>query len=116
VKTISVQELFALSQQRPVELVDVRTLEEYRDVRAWIARHVPMDAIDPHELMQSRTLSTDEPMYFICEMGGRSGRTCLALMAAGYPNVVNVLGGTEAWVEAGFPAEHGDNTKPPRQR
>ena len=103
VKSITVQELYALSQKRPVELVDVRTPEEYREVRAAIARHVPMDTIDPHELMQTRTLAADEPMYFICEMGGRSGRTCMAMMAAGYANVVNVAGGTDAWIEAGLP-------------
>ncbi len=107
VKTITVRELYALSEQRPVELVDVRTPEEYREVRAAIARHVPMDTIDPHELMHSRQLSADEPIYFICQMGGRSGRVCLALEAAGHPNVVNVEGGTEAWEEAGLPVERG---------
>ena len=106
-KSITVQELHALSNKGPVELVDVRTLEEFREVRAAIARHVPMDAIDPHELMRSRQLSADEPIYFICHLGGRSGRVCLAMMAAGFPNVVNVEGGTEAWEAAGLPAEKG---------
>jgi rhodanese-related sulfurtransferase len=103
VKTITVQELYALSQKRPVELVDVRTPEEFRAVRAAIARHVPMDSIDSHALMQTRTLSADEPIYFICQMGGRSATTCLAMMAAGHANVVNVEGGTDAWIEAGLP-------------
>jgi rhodanese-related sulfurtransferase len=106
-KSITVQQLHALSGERPVELVDVRTHEEFREVRAAIARHVPMDTIEPHELMRGRQLPADEPMYFICHMGGRSGRVCLAMMAAGYPNVVNVDGGTEAWDEAGLPAEKG---------
>ena len=52
-------------------------------------------------------LSADEPIYFICHLGGRSGRVCLAIMAAGYPNVVNVVGGTEAWEAAGLPVESG---------
>ena len=107
VKTITVRELFARSQQTPIELVDVRTLEEVREVRTPLARHVPLHAIEPHELMRARTRPADEPIYFICHLGGRSGRTCEALIAAGYPNVVNVLGGMEAWESAGLPVEHG---------
>jgi rhodanese-related sulfurtransferase len=106
-KVISVRELFALSQKSPIELVDVRTLEEVREVRTPLARHVPMHTIEPHELMQSRSLPADEPLYFICHLGGRSGRTCEALIAEGYSNVVNVLGGMEAWEAAGLPVEHG---------
>lgn len=106
-KTISVQELHELSKTKPIEVIDVRTSEEFRDVRAAIARHVPMDAIDPHELMRTRQLTAEEPMYFICHLGGRSGRTCQAMMEAGHPNVVNVEGGTEAWQEANFPTKSG---------
>jgi rhodanese-related sulfurtransferase len=107
IKTITAQELHELSQQGPVELIDVRTPEEFREVRAAIARSVPMDTIDPRSLAQSRTGNDEEPLYFICHLGGRSGRVCAALMAAGYQNVVNVIGGTEAWEEAGLPVERG---------
>lgn len=107
IASITVQELFALQQQRPVEIVDVRTAEEFRDVRAEGVRHVPMDALDPHELINSRTLDPDAPLYFICHLGGRSAHVCLAMKAAGYKNVVNVTGGTEAWEEAGLPVERG---------
>jgi rhodanese-related sulfurtransferase len=107
IRTITVRELFALSQQAPIELIDVRTLEEVREVRTPLARHVPMHTIEPHELMRTRTRPADEPIYFICHLGGRSGRTCEALISAGYANVVNVLGGMEAWEAAGLPVEHG---------
>jgi rhodanese-related sulfurtransferase len=106
-KTISVDELYMLYLKQPIELIDVRTPEEFRDGRASMARLVRMDTIDPHQLMQSREQAAEEPLYVICQMGGRSGRVCMALEAAGYPNVVNVEGGTEAWLAAGFPAEIG---------
>lgn len=106
-KSITVQELYALSQRQRVEIVDVRTPEEFREVRAQGVRLVPMDEIAPRELMQSRTLVADEPLYFICHLGGRSAHVCLAMMAAGYSNVVNVTGGTEAWEQAGLPVERG---------
>jgi rhodanese-related sulfurtransferase len=107
IRTITVRELHQLSRQRPVDLIDVRTPEEFREVRATTARNMPMDAIDLASLSQSRVGKEDEPLYFICHLGGRSGRVCAALMAAGYPNVVNVVGGTEAWEEAGLPIERG---------
>lgn len=107
VPSITVQELYALSQRQPVEIIDVRTPEEFREVRAEGVRHVPMDQLDPQHLLQSRTLAADQPLYFICHLGGRSARVCIAMTAAGYPNVVNVAGGTEAWELAGLPVEHG---------
>ena len=105
--SITVRELYALSQRQPIELIDVRTLEEFREVRTPLARHVPMDTIDPQDLMKTRPLPPDEPLYFICHLGGRSGRVCEALIAAGYSNVVNVTGGMEAWEAAGLPVERG---------
>jgi rhodanese-related sulfurtransferase len=104
-KTITVHELHELSQTQTVELIDVRTPEEFRSGRASMAKHVPMDRIDPHQLMQTRELADTEPIFFICHLGGRSAHVCDAMTAAGYPNVVNVEGGTEAWLAAGFPAE-----------
>jgi rhodanese-related sulfurtransferase len=106
-KTITVQELYAQNQQRPVALVDVRTPEEFRTVRIADSRLVPMDTLDPLTMMEDQQLPADEPVYFICHVGGRSARTCLALMATGHPNVVNVLGGMEAWELAGLPVERG---------
>jgi len=106
-KTITVQDLHELSRTQPVELIDVRTPEEFREFRTPLARHAPMDSIDPHQLVKNRTGAADAPMYFICHLGGRSARTCMALTTAGYPNVVNVEGGMEAWEAAGLPVERG---------
>jgi rhodanese-related sulfurtransferase len=103
IQSISVKELHELSQKQPVELIDVRTPEEFREVRAAIARSVPMDTIIIHELLRNRTGTVDAPLFFICQMGGRSGRVCEAFSAAGYKNVINVVGGTDAWIAAGLP-------------
>jgi rhodanese-related sulfurtransferase len=107
VKTISCQELHRASLSGPIELIDVRTREEFNDVRAVAARNVPLDTLNPTSLMQSRIASEDEPLYFICAVGGRSAYACEAMMAAGYENVVNVEGGTQAWYLAGLPIVQG---------
>ncbi len=107
VPTITVRELHSLRERQAVELVDVRTPDEFRDVRATEARLIPLNTLEPHELMRSRTLAPEDPVYFICHLGGRSEWACLAMMAAGYSNVVNVVGGTEAWEAAGLPVASG---------
>lgn len=103
VRIISCQQLFDLSRHKSVELIDVRSLEEFAEVRASLARNVPIDALDPQALLSGRSASADEPLYFICKMGGRSEMACHLLRAAGFTNVVNVEGGTDAWVAAGLP-------------
>jgi rhodanese-related sulfurtransferase len=107
IKTIGCHELYGASLSGPIDLIDVRTLEEFNEIRATGARHVPLDTLDPAAIIRSRSTSPDEPLYFICAVGGRSAWACELMMAAGYQNVVNVEGGTQAWYLAGLPVEHG---------
>jgi rhodanese-related sulfurtransferase len=105
IRTIGVRELDQLRRIRSIEVIDVRTPEEYFAVRAAGARNVPLDALDPHSIAAART--SDEPIYFICEVGGRSAYACAIMIAAGYCDVINVEGGTKAWAAAGLPIEQG---------
>jgi rhodanese-related sulfurtransferase len=107
VKSIGCPELWNIIQREPVEIIDVRTPEEFRQVRAAAAQSVPLDTLDPHAVMRDRAGSPDEPLYFICQLGGRSAAACAKLMAAGYANVINIEGGTDAWLAAGLPTEQG---------
>ena len=52
-----------------------------------------------------------DPLYVICRSGSRGRQAAEKFQAAGYPNVVNVEGGTLAWERAGFaggPGKEGD--------
>ena len=95
------------NETKKIELVDVRTPIEYREVHVVIARNVPLDQIDPAALMQARKGSANEPLYFICRSGGRGQQACEKFIKAGFSNVVNVAGGTMACVEAGLPVVRG---------
>lgn len=101
-RTISPQEV-AERQARgeDVNLIDVRTPMEYTLVHAQGARLMPLDELDPDAVMSSHT--GDGPAYVICRTGSRAAKACEKLQAAGYKNVVNVAGGTEAWEQAGLP-------------
>ena len=107
-KSIVPAELYDLVRQgRPVELIDVRTPAEYQEVHAELARNVPLDTIDPVAVMRGRA-DAGQPLYLICRSGGRSGKACEQFVAAGFPNVVNVEGGTAAWLESNLPVVWGE--------
>ncbi len=104
VNSIRPEELQALrvSGQHP-RLIDVRTPAEFDEVHAVGATSIPLDRLDPTRITIQHGVQPTETVYVICKMGGRSRRACQALDSAGFANVVNVDGGTDAWVAANLP-------------
>jgi rhodanese-related sulfurtransferase len=108
IAVIKPQELSKLCKEgNKVDLIDVRTPVEFREVHLEIARNVPLDQLDPASLMHARNGSANEPLYFICRSGSRGQQACEKSLKAGFSNVVNIEGGTMACVEAGLPVVHG---------
>ena len=110
IATISVERLAELAARGEVDVLDVRTPAEFRELRAAVASNVPLDDLDPHHVMQARNGSADEPLYVICRSGNRAAKACAKFIAAGYPKVLNVEGGTQAWHQAGLPVIKGQAT------
>jgi rhodanese-related sulfurtransferase len=107
IKTITPNELHDLrTSGTPVDLIDVRTPAEFREVHAEGARLVPLDRLDPQALLSARGNSI-EPLYLICRSGSRARQACERILAAGFPNVVSVEGGTLAWEQVGLPVVRG---------
>ena len=108
VTVIKPQELAGLCKEgKKIDLIDVRTPVEYREIHVEIARNVPLDQLDAAALMQARNGSANEPLYVICRSGGRGQQACEKFLKAGFSNAVNVEGGTMACVEAGLPVVRG---------
>lgn len=102
--TITPNELKSLLDQgRNIDLIDVRTPVEFAEVHAVPARSVPLDTLDAAAIAQQRNGRGGEPLYVICKAGARGAKACDKLRSAGLDNVVNVAGGTTAWIEAGLP-------------
>lgn len=111
VATITPKQLFEISQGgQSVELLDVRTPAEYREVHATLARCMPLDRLDPKAVMDARNGARDQPLYVICRSGKRGQTACEQFQAAGFSQVVNVEGGTMAWEQAGLPVARGKKT------
>jgi rhodanese-related sulfurtransferase len=94
-------------QGQKVELIDVRTPAEFREVHVETARNIPLDRLDPSALMHCRNGSADAPLYILCRSGGRGRQACEKFLKAGFANVVNIEGGTLACIEAGLPVVRG---------
>lgn len=110
IATITPQELDALRQRgESVDLIDVRTPAEFREIHATIARNVPLDRLDPQAIAASASGAADKPLYVICRSGKRADQACQQLAKAGL-NVVNVAGGTLAWEQAGLSVVRGKKT------
>lgn len=103
-------ELAELAGRQEVHVIDVRTPAEFREVRAPMARNVPLDTFDPSSVVGSHELSSDRPIYVLCHSGARAKKACEQLVAAGHSQVVQVEGGTVAWQAAGLPVERGKKT------
>ena len=90
-----------IAQGERCEVIDVRTPVEFREVHIPFARNIPLDRIDPAQIMADRQDHADEPLYLVCRSGSRGEKACEQFLAQGFRDVVNVAGGTQAWVQAG---------------
>ena len=79
-------------------LLDVREDDEWDQVHAPTATHVPMTRLRA----EVERLPHDRLIACICHVGGRSAVVAGALRDAGY-DAVNVAGGMDAWEAAGLP-------------
>jgi rhodanese-related sulfurtransferase len=94
IEEINVRKLAELG--RDVRLIDVREDFEFEAGHVGHAVNLPMSIVGDH---------LDEfqpgPVYVICKTGGRSQRVCELAAGQGH-TVVNIAGGTVAWMDSGY--------------
>ena len=104
-KRIDVQEADRLRREG-VPIIDTREQDEY------IEGHVVGAPLIPHMSVFTRAAEVEEvaggkdkPVMFICAKGQRSAVAAEFAAAAGFSDLYNIEGGTDAWIEAGLPTE-----------
>jgi hydroxyacylglutathione hydrolase len=104
VRQISVAELKALIETRPdLQVIDVRRPAEYQVGHAPRARSAPLAHLI-HALPQLN-LRPSAQTAVICAGGYRSSAGTSILQQLGFKNLLNVTGGTKAWIDAGYEVE-----------
>ena len=93
---LSVAEFKEFIANPDVQLVDVRTAEEYN------TGHMPgsinIDVLQGHEELATK-LDPERPVALYCRSGRRSETAGKVLKAVFFRNVVDLEGGYNAWVE-----------------
>ena len=107
-KTIAPAALQKLLTEKPDAVVlDVRTPAEFGAVHVPQARNSPLDSLDPRALVSSGQVAADQPVYLLCQSGGRATRAAEKFAQQGLEQAVVVEGGTAAWLAAGLPVTRG---------
>lgn len=92
-----------LASQPDLQFVDVRRPAEYNSGHAPHAVAAPLSQL--RDTLPSLNLIPTKKTAVICAGGFRSSAAASILQQAGFTNLLNVTGGTNAWVEAGYELE-----------
>jgi len=97
-QTITVEELKSkIDAGEKFNLIDVREPHEHAEFNIGGLLH-PLGKIQTMQIDELEEMK-DQPVYFYCRSGNRSGQACLILETAGFTNTINVVGGMLAWQE-----------------
>jgi len=92
-----------LAGSAPLQVLDVRRPGEHAGGHVPGALNVPLDRLRA----ESKALDRTRPLAIICASGYRSSVAGSLLQSEGWEApLYNVVGGTSAWVAAGFPTEN----------
>jgi len=91
-------------------LLDVREQDEWDELRAPGAVHVPLHEL-PARLEEVRAQAGVAGVSVVCHLGGRSAQATAFLLAHGI-SARNVDGGMNAWQAADLPVETGAAPRP----
>ena len=101
---ISVDELYAqlTADGRKLQVVDVRAPGEYESGHLPGAKNVPLPEL---EKRVDSELDATKPTAVVCAGGYRSAAAASILQRHGFQHLYNIIGGTSAWVSAGYDTE-----------
>ncbi|MDH3606568.1 MAG: rhodanese-like domain-containing protein [Acidimicrobiia bacterium] len=106
IELVSPAEAATVLEERAADVVllDVRTLEEFNEVR--VPGSVNVDFYAADFAFQLDTLPKDVPYVVYCRSGNRSSQTMDIMRDLGFAEVWDVDGGILSWSEAGLPLEN----------
>ena len=100
---LSVAELKEQMANGELQIVDVRRPGEYVNGHVPRALNAPLASLD--KSLGPLPLEKNKPTAVICAGGYRSSAAASLLQKQGFSNLLNVSGGTGAWINAGYPVE-----------
>ena len=95
-RQITVEELHSLQQD--LQVLDVRDQGEWDEGHIKGAIHIPYYFLE----QRLQKLDNTHPLAVTCASGQRSSLACSILQRHGFTQLFNVVGGTDAWIQAGL--------------
>ena len=80
-------------------IVDVRLPSEWMGLRIGNVLNMPLNKL----FVDGKRLSKEMPVLTVCNSAYRSSMGAAALLKMGFKDVLNMEGGSEAWIEQGLP-------------
>ena len=92
-----------MDKRQPLDLIDVRTKQEFRSFHIPGAQSFPLKELSAAKVLQGRKREAPEPLYIICNNRVRASLAAGMLTGAGCRHPVVVDGGMNTWVRQGLP-------------
>lgn len=96
VQVLSVSDFKSVIKEKSVQLIDVRTPEEFAEGHIRKALNIDVQSAD-FESQANSLISKDKPVAVYCRSGKRSQRAAAALAGMGYKVIYDLKGGYMAW-------------------
>ncbi len=98
------KEAKAMQQKEKMQLLDVRTLQEWQE-DGYIKGAIHIDYYAKDFETRLKQLDKQKPVLVYCAVGGRSARATKKLADLGFQKVINLEGGIYQWQQDGMPVE-----------
>lgn len=96
IKTVDKAVFQSAIENNTVQLIDVRTPDEYKN--GYIANAINIDFLNPDYFSKAiRKLDKEKPVYLYCHSGGRSHKAALLLEEMGFKEIYDLKGGYSEW-------------------
>lgn len=99
IKIVTAEEMKELSQLDDVQLLDVRTPEEYAE--GYIDGFQNIDFLSESFQDDIEKLDKNKPVIVYCKSGGRSGRCSKLMLEKGFKKIYDLEGGITKWESEG---------------
>ncbi len=101
---LSPQEFYNATANKDIQLVDVRTAEEFGE--GHLAHAANIDVLEDDFSSKVKSLDPNQPVYVYCRSGKRSEKASSILKGLGFKEVYDMEGGYLNWESKGFQAKN----------
>ncbi len=103
INVVTTEEMQTILKMDEVQLVDVRTPEEFSE--GFIKNAQNIDFKSPTFEQDILKLNKEKPVMLYCHSGGRSAKCAQKLKDAGFKKIYDLKGGISTWKHEGLPIE-----------